>query len=56
MKRYNDKLLFHALYFDKKSDGIQCETQDYFEYLKHNDIAASFNHLLERVYRIQIGD
>lgn len=56
MKRDHDKLLFHALYFDKKADEVKCETQNYFESLKHNDIAASFNHLLERVYRIQIGD
>jgi hypothetical protein len=56
VKSDSDKLLFHALYFDKKSDGVKCETKNYFEYLKHNDIADAFNHLLERVYHIQIGD
>ena len=56
VKHDSDKLLFHALYFDKNSDGVKCETQNYFEYLKHNDIADAFNNLLECVYRIQIGD
>lgn len=56
LKNGEDKVLFHALYFDEPSDGVKCETQPYFEYLKHNDIATAFNHLLERVYDIQIGD
>lgn len=56
LKNGDDKILFHALYFDEPSDGVKCETQPYFEYLKHNDIATEFNQLLERVYDIQIGD
>ena len=55
-KKDNDKLLFHSLYFEEKSDGVKCETQSYFESLKHNDISAAFNELLECVYQIQIGD
>ena len=55
-KKDDDKVLFHSLYFEEKSDGVKCETQSYFESLKHNDISAAFNELLERVYQIQIGD
>ena len=55
-KKDNDSLLFHSLYFEEKSEGVKCETQPYFENLRHNEISASFNHLLERVYQIQIGD
>ena len=55
-KKDNDRLLFHSLYFEEKSEGVKCETQPYFETLRHNEISAAFNHLLERVYQIQIGD
>lgn len=55
-KKDNDRVLFHSLYFEEKTEGVKCETQPYFENLKHNDISAAFNHLLERVYQIQIGD
>ena len=55
-KSDNDSVLFHSLYFEGKTGGVKCETQTYFENLKHNDISAAFNHLLERVYQIQIGD
>jgi len=55
-KRDNDSVLFHSLYFEEKTGGVKCETQPYFENLKHNDISAAFNQLLERVYQIQIGD
>ena len=55
-KNDNDSVLFHSLYFEEKSEGVKCETQPYFENLKYNDISAAFNHLLERVYQIQIGD
>ena len=55
-KNENDSVLFHSLYFEEKTQGVKCETQPYFENLKHNDISAAFNELLERVYRIQIGD
>lgn len=56
LKKDNDHILFHSLFFDEKTDGVQCETQTYFEYLKHNEIAATFNRLLEQVYQLQIGD
>lgn len=55
-KNENDSVLFHSLYFEEKTQGVKCETQSYFENLKHNDISAAFNELLERVYQIQIGD
>ena len=55
-KKDNDSVLFHSLYFEEKSEGVKCETQPYFETLRHNEISAAFNHLLERVYQIQIGD
>ena len=55
-KKDNDSLLFHSLYFEEKAEGVKCETQPYFETLRHNEISAAFNHLLERVYQIQIED
>ena len=52
----NLSTIYPTLYFEEKNGGVKCETQPYFENLKHNDISATFNHLLECVYQIQIGD
>ena len=42
-KKVDDKVIFHSLYFEEKSDGVKCDTQSYFENLKHKDISAAFN-------------
>ena len=56
VKKDSDEVLFHSLYFDEKSQGVKSESEAYFESLKHNQIATTFNNLLERVYRLQIGE
>lgn len=55
LKNDSDKILFHSLYFEDKVEGVQVETQPFFQLLQHNDIADAFNLLLERVYEIQVG-
>ena len=54
LKKDSDKILYHSLYFDDKVEGVQVETQPFFQLLQHNDIADAFNLLLERVYDMQV--
>ena len=39
-KNDNDNVLFHSLYFEEKTGGVKCETQTYFENLKHYKIRS----------------
>lgn len=56
LKSGADLVQYHSLYFGEDDGSVQCETSDWFESLKRNDIADAFNLLLEKIYHIQVGD
>lgn len=56
LKSDADSIKYHSLYFGDDDGSIQCETSDWFEALKRNDISDAFNLLLEKIYNLQVGD
>lgn len=53
-KHEKDSVVFHSL-FDVKDKGVQGETAECFDELKHNSIMDAFNKLLDEVYGLQVG-
>lgn len=53
-RKENDNILFHSLY--KKEKTVNCETEEHFGELKHNDITDTYNELLDKVYDLGLGE
>ncbi len=54
-RKDTDHVAYHSLYH-KDSEGVQCETAECFNELRHNAIMDSYNKLLDEVYDLQVGE